>query len=232
MGWRRLRGPSHAPARLRYLVLLLIVVCAASAGFVSGRAFERELPGGDTASIPGIQDYQALTLFNGYSIVRANGSSMQPSLARYNFLLVKDTRSVKRGDILVSRHYGIHRVFGLPGETISLVDGRVSVCSPLPGGPPNCRFKADPWVRYPSVPHHDAGPILLRDGYGTVPDNRSCCEFLIDVPSADVVGIVAGSLLSYGPLGPRDKPAPSRPSTTTLVYDPVLTATAVTHRRP
>jgi signal peptidase I len=201
-------------------MLLVAIACAAAAGFVGGRAVERSAASTLLPAVPGMRDYTALAFYNHYSIVRANGPSMQPALAQYNFLLVRDTKDVKRGDILVSRHHGIHRVLGLPGETLSLEGGRVRICSPRHGTPPGCRYIADPTVKYRNPQqHHDEGPMQLKNGYGTVPDNRSCCEYLIFVPANDVVGVVAGSLLSYGQLSPPGQVAPSRPLTSTLVYD-------------
>lgn len=223
---QRLLGPSHVPASRHWLILLVTVAVVATAGFVGGRAVERNTA--PLPTVPGLRDYTALAYYNHYSIVRANGPSMQPALAQYNFLLVRDTKAVKRGDILVSRHHGMHRVLGLPGETLSLQGGRVQVCSQRIGASPICRPIADPWVHYPNPGRHqDAGPLLLKNAYGTVPDNRSCCEFVIVVPASDVVGVVAGSLLSYGPLSPPGQIAPGRPLTSTLVYDPPPAASPV-----
>ncbi len=206
-------GFGNVVVRYRFLFVIGVVIAAAG-GFLGGRIFQRQLPSG----IPGLQDYLALTQYNHYSVVRANGPSMQPTLAAHNVLLVRDTQQIHRGDILVTAHHGIHRVVGMPGETISLVGGHVRVCSPRTGQPASCRTLHEPGVQYYRSPPQNAGPVFLGHGYGTVPDNRSCCEFIIVVPADDVVGVVAGSLVSYGPLAPAGRIAPTQPLTCTLVY--------------
>jgi hypothetical protein len=74
-------------------------------------------------------------------------------------------------------------------------------------------------VRYRPTAYRDQGPVLARGGYVTVPDNRQCCQALLFVPTNDVIGVAAGSLLSYGPLGPAGAPHPARPQFPTLRYD-------------
>jgi signal peptidase I len=210
--------PSRVIVRYR-LLLVVGVACACAIGFLGARVLDDGGMSTGARGVPGFLDYQALTQFNRYSIVRANGPSMQPTLARNNFLLVRDTHQIRRGEILVSGHHGIHRVAGLPGETISLVSGHVKVCAPRQGAPSACRMLVEPWVHYLPVAPVDSKPVFLRNGYGTVPDNRACCDFIVVVPENDVVGVVTGSLLSYGPLGPAGMPVPTDPLTQTLEYD-------------
>lgn len=204
---------------VRLLGVLSVALAAALIGFAGGMRYQRAALQDTGPRVPGLQDYQALAYFNHYSIVRANGPSMQPTLARWNFLLVRDTRQVRRGDILISGHHGMHRVLGLPGERIWLIHGRVRACTPRSGAAPFCRFLAEPYVRYRPTDYKDQGPILARGGYVTVPDNRACCQALIFVPASDVVGVAVGSLLSYGPLGPSGATQPALPRGPTLRYD-------------
>lgn len=204
--------------RGRALAILALIGVATTIGFLLGCQYERRVAEGPVLSTTGLDDYRALVTYNGYSIVRGNGPSMQPALARWNFLLVRDTRHIHRGDILISRHHGMHRVAGLPGETIWLVHGLVRVCTARPGTASACSMLTEPYVRYPNR-DRNAGPVLVRGGYITVPDNRACCAALLFVPFDDVVGVEVGSLLSYGPLGPPGAAAPKRPQSPSLRYE-------------
>ena len=208
------------PPRVWYRLILVAAVCAAAlTGFFYGRADEQRRAAAWNAAVPGLSDYEALATYNGYSIVRAQGPSMQPALAQYNFLLVRDTRHIQRGDILISGHHGIHRVVALPGETAWLAGGVAHVCSLQPGGRQYCRALAEPWVRYRQTTCRQLGPLAAGTGYIAASDNRYCPEWLVSVPANDVIGVYAGSLLSYGPLGPRGTTV-RRPTGPTLVYDP------------
>lgn len=210
-------GPG-SPLR-RLLVALALACCAGLIGFIGGQHYQRDPAPSTVLVVPGLQDYQALAHYNHFSIVRANGPSMQPTLARWNFLLVRDTQTIKRGDILISGHHGMHRALGLPGETIWLIHGRARVCTPRLHGA-YCRFLSEPYVRYRPTRFKDLGPIQVRGGYIAVPDNRDCCQALLFVPYDDIVGVEVGSLLSYGPLGPPDRAPPVRPLGPTLRYEP------------
>lgn len=193
--------------------LLALALGMLLSGFLLGRAGTRS----SAVDVDGVQDYRALAYYNQYTIARAQGSSMQPTLAQYNFLLVRRKGQVRRGDILVSRHHGDHRVVGLPGETVWLLHGTVRVCTPRPSGVADCRFLNEPYVQYHPLVPKDVGPVHLTDGYATVPDNRLCCQAIYLVPLGDVLGVAAGSLLSYGSLGGSGDAM--RPYTPTLVYE-------------
>jgi signal peptidase I len=212
MGW------SSAPRRpVQWWGFRILLAIAAMAllglAFQLGRHYQSNDAAGPGGNLPGLHDYQELVTFNRYSIVRAYGQSMQPTLARYNFLLVHDTPTIARGQILVSGHHGIHRVVGLPGETVRLSGATVQVCGP---GSAPCRLLAQPWPHFPPLTAHRTVTVHLGHAYATLPDNRQCCDFLIVVPESDVVGVVAGSLLSYGPTAPNG--ARTAPRETTLVY--------------
>ena len=214
----------------RLLIALLVVGIAVSLGFLVGRRCGQITWESDLGTVPNWQDYRQMATLNGYSVVRADGPSMQPTLARWNYVLVRRTHQIRRYDILDSGHHGMHRVLGLPGETLWLVGGRVRVCTPHPPGPPNCRLLTEPYVRY-HAPAANIGPVAAGDGYVTVPDNRSCCHFLIAVPIEDAVGVVEGSLISYGPLGPAGRAWPSRPELPALRYDRGARASETIRRR-
>lgn len=202
----------------RLLIALLMVGISVGLGFLVGRRYEQTAWESGLGPVPGWQDYQQLATLNRYVIVRASGPSMQPTLARWNYVLVRRTQQIRRFDILDSGHHGMHRVLGLPGETLWLVSGRVRICTPHQSGTPHCRLLDEPYVRY-HAPRTNVGPLEARGGYITVPDNRVCCPFLIAVPGDDAIGVVVGSLLSYGPLGPAGHTWPARPALPALRYD-------------
>ena len=211
--------PAHGEKRIyRLLIALLVAGTGVWIGFLAGRSYEQTVWESGLGPVPNWQDYRQLATLNGYSVVRADGPSMQPTLARWNYVLVRRTKQISRYQILDSGHHGMHRVLGLPGETLWLVGGRVRVCTPHPPGPPSCRLLTEPYVRY-QAPASNVGPVAAGDGYIAVPDNRSCCHFLIAVPAEDAIGVVEGSLVSYGPLGPAGRSWPPRPALPSLRYD-------------
>ena len=211
---------ARTPALGRRVLLPIVLLAVLLMGFIAGQQYQSARDGIDSRllALPGVRDYEALAYYNHYSIVRAFGPSMQPALATYNFVLVRDRRRIQRGDILVSGHHGMHRVVGLPGETVWLIGGRVRVCTPRTAAVPYCRFLVEPWVHFRRIKHRTWGPLVLRNGYATVPDNRYAYELLIFVPDDDVIGVAAGSLLSYGALSPFTDPA-TGPLSPTLVFE-------------
>lgn len=216
---RAWRHQTHQAKPLyRLLIALLVAGIAVLLGFLVGQRYERTRWESDLGSVPGWQGYRQLATLKGYSIVRADGPSMQPTLARWNYVLVRSTQQIRRYEILDTGHEGMHRVLGLPGETLWLVGGRVRICTPRPLGASSCRMLTEPYVRFRG-PEANRGPVAAGDGYVAVPDNRTCCPYLIPVPSGDAIGVVEGSLISYGPLGPAGQPGPSRPALPALRYD-------------
>src|SRR5580693_8143814 len=69
-----------------------------------------------------------------------DGESMHPTFENLNYLivdeLVYDFHAPQRGDVIVFRYPGdpsifyIKRIIGLPGETVSINDGVVSITTP------------------------------------------------------------------------------------------------------
>jgi signal peptidase I len=213
MAWSGAIGqPAH-----RWVFRALVAISAMAllvVAFLLGRQYQATQATSPAGSVLGLRDYQQLATYNHYSIVRAYGPSMQPTFAMYNFLLVRDTQHIARGQILVSGHHGIHRVVGLPGETVRLSSAGIQVCGPAGA---RCRLLAQPWRHIPPATSPDATSVQLDDAYATLPDNRQCCDYLIVVPRSDVVGVVAGSLLSYGPTTPDG--ALNKPVEPTLEYE-------------
>ena len=212
-------APTHQAKPLyRLLIALLVAGIAVLLGFLVGQRYEQARWESDLGSVPGWQGYRQLATLKGYSIVRADGPSMQPTLARWNYVLVRRTQRIRRYEILDTGHHGMHRVLGLPGETLWLVGGRVRVCAPRPPGPQSCRMLTEPYVRFRGQ-EANRGPVAAGDGYVAVPDNRTCCPYLIPVPSGDAIGVVEGSLISNGPLGPPGQSWPPRPALPALRYE-------------
>lgn len=85
--------------------------------------------------VTGIVLFVRFFVFNPYTVV---GSSMEPMFEQGDFIIVdKITPRVgdlKRGDVIVFVPEGkdipfIKRIVGLPGETVKVHDGKVSVCN-------------------------------------------------------------------------------------------------------
>ena len=75
-----------------------------------------------------------------FTVIRVKGNSMRPTLRDGQFLLLRRTRNVERGDIVICRYPGekrpkgelfrklyVKRLIGLPGETVTIADGEVSI---------------------------------------------------------------------------------------------------------
>lgn len=207
-------GARRRGIRWRSLPLLLIAVAAAVyIGYLLGRR-DRQ------TGLVGLDSYQSLVQDQGYFLLHVHGRSMEPYLALDNYVLVQRTnRGIRRGDVLVTQDVGDHRVVGLPGETLRVERGRVRVCGPRSAP---CRALAEPYVRYRDTTA-TFGPVVANGGWVLMADNRYLFPTLVSVVHAyDVVGIIRGSALSYGPLQPyrpQGWPSlPARPSGPTLAY--------------
>ncbi|MCR4330762.1 MAG: signal peptidase I [Patescibacteria group bacterium] len=106
-----------------------------------------------------------------------NGSSMDPSFATGNYLVIDEIsyrlEEPERGDVVVFKYpkdtskFFIKRVIGLPGETVEIRDGKVFVINETsPGG-----FSLnEPYIAFPKA---DSSIVTLSDTeYFVMGDNR------------------------------------------------------------
>ena len=80
--------------------------------------------------VTGVVAIIRIYIFQPFAVV---GSSMVPTFHEDDFVIVDKISDVKRGDVIVFVPHGqklpyIKRVIGLPGETVKLSEGKVSVC--------------------------------------------------------------------------------------------------------
>ncbi len=110
-----------------------------------------------------------------------NGSSMDPSFASWDYLLIdvftyKFLHEPERGDVIVftapvaNNKYFIKRVIGLPGETVELKDGKVSIY--------NEKHKDgftlnEPYVAEYNTSYRNMSLTLGDDEYFVMGDNRA-----------------------------------------------------------
>jgi len=65
----------------------------------------------------------------GLRLVLVGGPSMQPLLGTMNVLLMRQTTRFARLDVAQVRRDGIHRIVGLPGETVWVRGGHICVAA-------------------------------------------------------------------------------------------------------
>ncbi|MDE1970627.1 MAG: signal peptidase I [Patescibacteria group bacterium] len=127
------------------------------------------------------------------------GSSMEPTFTSGNYLIIDELayrfRKPERGEVIVFRFpkdyttFYIKRIIGLPGETVQVHDGMVTVT--------DTQGKAHT-LGEPYLPAHEQteGDLTLKlesDQYFVMGDNR---EFSYDsrswgaVPTANIIGLV------------------------------------------
>jgi signal peptidase I len=107
-----------------------------------------------------------------------SGNSMFPTYHNGEYLivneLVKYMSDYKRGDVVILRYpndpskYFIKRVIGLPGETVTIRDGVVSITSPTQTTP---LVLTEPYVKNPKI--DSSSRTLDNDEFFVMGDNRA-----------------------------------------------------------
>ncbi len=126
-----------------------------------------------------------------------SGSSMEPTFNNGNYLLVDELtyhlRAPERGEVIVFRYpkdpstYFIKRIIGLPGETVSISDGQVTVTDQG-----HMEVLKEPYVAETGT-FSNFTETLGPNNYFVMGDNR---DFSFDsrswgpVPSSDIIGLV------------------------------------------
>jgi len=111
-----------------------------------------------------------------------DGASMDPTFATGQFLIV-DRLSYRieapsRGDVIVFKYpnnpsiYYIKRIIGLPGETLDIKDGRVSVVNQANGTTTETALN-EPYVADAHRSHETIREILGANEYFVMGDNRA-----------------------------------------------------------
>lgn len=109
-----------------------------------------------------------------------NGASMDPTFQTGQFLMVDRISyrfgSPERGDVLVFRYpnnpkvYYIKRVIGLPGETVTLKGGVVTVASPAN---PTGTVLTEPYIEASHISLDTSKTVLGSHEYFVMGDNRN-----------------------------------------------------------
>src|ERR1035437_10216269 len=114
------------------------------------------------------------------------GASMDPTFATNQFLIV-DRLSYRfedpqRGDVIVFEYpnnpsiYYIKRIIGLPGETITMKDGNITITNrndaAFTAANPNGLTLDEPYIEDIHKSHDDLSTTLDKDNYFVMGDNR------------------------------------------------------------
>lgn len=107
-----------------------------------------------------------------------SGDSMFPTFHNGEYLIVNELAkyvgSYSRGDIVILRYpndpskFFIKRVIGLPGETVTIQDGVVSITSPTQKSP---LVLNEPYVKNPQI--NSSARTLDQEEYFVMGDNRA-----------------------------------------------------------
>jgi len=125
-----------------------------------------------------------------------DGASMDPTFRDGQYLIVDELsyhfRDPARGEVLIFKYprdpskYFIKRVIGLPGETVTIIDGVVTVTGP---DHKESLILTEPYVKLPKV---DSSTFTLATGeYFVMGDNRSQSadsRYWGAVPRKNVIG--------------------------------------------
>ncbi len=132
------------------------------------------------------------------------GASMEPTFNDFEYLLIDEISyrldSPQRGDVIVfkypldTRQYFIKRVIGLPGETIDVLDGHITIKPKGPGAPIILTEDYLPQGLMTDCleQFHCKLPITLKDNqYFGMGDNRTASldsRYFGVIPRSDIVG--------------------------------------------
>jgi signal peptidase I len=107
-----------------------------------------------------------------------SGNSMYPTFHNGEYLIVNELAKYQgdyhRGDVVILRYpndpskYFIKRIIGLPGETVSIQSGSVSITSPTQKTP---LILAEPYVQNPK--QDSSSRTLDKDEFFVMGDNRA-----------------------------------------------------------
>ena len=114
------------------------------------------------------------------------GASMDPTFATNQFLIVDRLsyrfENPQRGDVIVfeypnnPRIYYIKRIIGLPGETITMKDGNITITNhndaAFTAANPNGLTLDEPYIEDIHKSHDDLSTTLDKDNYFVMGDNR------------------------------------------------------------
>ena len=125
-----------------------------------------------------------------------DGASMDPTFKTSQYLIVDEVtyhfKTPERGSVLIFKYpkdpskYFIKRVVGLPGETVVLKDGKVTIKNGLH---PNGFALDEPYVKFPKLDNDSY--TLEKDQYFVMGDNRlGSFDSRIwgPVPKANIIG--------------------------------------------
>ena len=109
-----------------------------------------------------------------------NGASMDPTFATGQFLIVDRLtyrfESPKRGDVIVFEYpndpstYYIKRIIGLPGETVDIKDGKITVTNKAH---PEGFILDEPYLATEHLSHDTSSRTLSSTTYFVMGDNRA-----------------------------------------------------------
>jgi len=125
-----------------------------------------------------------------------DGASMDPTFATGQYLIVDELsyhfKTPERGSVLIFKYpkdeskYFIKRVIGLPGETVILTDGAVTIKN---SEHPEGFALSEPYVKFPKS---DTASFTLSEGeYFVMGDNRfgsADSRLWGPVPTKDIIG--------------------------------------------
>lgn len=108
-----------------------------------------------------------------------SGVSMVPTLQENDYLVIDklwyDLHRPERGDVIIMRYpldpttYFVKRIIGMPGETINITNGIVTVLSP----DGSSFILQEPYILIQSAKPENSTTTLAKDEYFVLGDNRS-----------------------------------------------------------